>query len=382
MSFRIGAALFSLVLLVFVSTIGYTEEPEKTEKVVITGIGVDIDKAKQNAIRNAVEQVIGAYVTSDTIVKNSQLLKDEILSYSGGYVKETKVISQKVEGDGLFSIQIEALVVSSKLRRKLENLNIATKKVEGESLFGEAFSKVVEQKSSGELLAKTLSKYPQASYLIEVGKPEIESTDSNSNRAKVSIPLVIKWDKVFLEELKNVLSMVSKDKIEWANIVNKDKQLTELFRKGNKVLCFSSKGILKSGKAEACWGIDDKNFSKGKSLSLLNIPVSNEKMSLSISFKDKDNNVIELTTYFMKREDRDSAEKQEIPNDYSNFSLSALRMILNGEGFMPPNILWKGLHTRELLLLTDGVFNLTIKADVDINNLSNISSIEVHVNPW
>jgi hypothetical protein len=29
---------------------------------VITGIGVDIDKAKQNAIRNAVEQVIGTYV--------------------------------------------------------------------------------------------------------------------------------------------------------------------------------------------------------------------------------------------------------------------------------------------------------------------------------
>src|SRR3989338_876819 len=168
MSLRI--ALFLLVLLVFVSTIGYAEEAEKIEKVVTTGIGVDIDRAKQNAIRNAVEQVIGSYVSSDTIVKNSQLLKDEILSYSGGYLKEMKIISQGQNDDGLFAVQIEAVVVSTKLKRKIESLNIATKKVEGKSLFGEAASKINKQKDASGLLKNILSKYPQAAYDIKVGK--------------------------------------------------------------------------------------------------------------------------------------------------------------------------------------------------------------------
>lgn len=77
-------------LLILSTTVIHAEEPEKTEKVVATGYGVNADKAKENAVRNAVEQVIGTYVTSDTIVKNSQLVKDEILSFSGGYVKGGK----------------------------------------------------------------------------------------------------------------------------------------------------------------------------------------------------------------------------------------------------------------------------------------------------
>jgi len=81
-----------LSLLVLSLSIAQADEPEKTEKIVASGIGVDMDKAKQNAIRNAVEQVIGTYVSSDTIVQNSTLLKDEVLSFSGGYVKDTKIL--------------------------------------------------------------------------------------------------------------------------------------------------------------------------------------------------------------------------------------------------------------------------------------------------
>ena len=135
----------------------HAQEPDRIDKVVVTGVGVDADKARQNAIRNAVEQVIGTYVSSDTMVQNSQLLKDEILSYSGGYVKESRVISQEKGDDGLFSIKLEAQVVATKLKRKIQSLNIALKKVEGESLFAEAFSKMEEKKSGGELLSRISS---------------------------------------------------------------------------------------------------------------------------------------------------------------------------------------------------------------------------------
>jgi len=84
-------ALCTLSLLLLTVATAYAEEAEKTEKVVVSGFGLNPEKAKENAIRNAVEQVIGTYVASESIVKNSQLLKDEILSYSCGYLKETKI---------------------------------------------------------------------------------------------------------------------------------------------------------------------------------------------------------------------------------------------------------------------------------------------------
>ena len=159
-------------LFVFSIAMVYADEPERIEKVIVSGIGIDMDKAKQNAIRNAVEQVIGSYISSDTIVQNSTLLKDEVLSYSGGYVKDMKILSQGKNDDSLYSVKIEANVISTKLKRKLESLNIATKKIEGESLFGEAVSKIENQTAGQELLNKILSKYPQAAYIFEIGKPQ------------------------------------------------------------------------------------------------------------------------------------------------------------------------------------------------------------------
>lgn len=62
LSNRFIPILFTLILVVSVN-LSYAEESEITEKVVVTGIGVDIDKAKQNAIRNAVEKDL---LVSDT----------------------------------------------------------------------------------------------------------------------------------------------------------------------------------------------------------------------------------------------------------------------------------------------------------------------------
>lgn len=107
-----------VVIAVFTLSFSYAAEPEKMAKVIATGVGIDLDKAKQNAIRNAVEQVIGTYVSSDTLVQNNQVIKDQILSYSGGYVKETKVLSEEKTDDGLFTTKIEALVISTKIRKK------------------------------------------------------------------------------------------------------------------------------------------------------------------------------------------------------------------------------------------------------------------------
>ncbi len=67
----IGFGLFFLIIPVI--NIVYSQEPEKIEKVIATGVGIDFEKAKQNAIRNAIEQVVGTYVTSDTMVKTAYL---------------------------------------------------------------------------------------------------------------------------------------------------------------------------------------------------------------------------------------------------------------------------------------------------------------------
>ena len=83
----------------------FGQQAEKIASVVATGVGIDSDHATKNGIRAAVEQVVGTYISSQTIIKNNILLEDKIYSYSDGYVKEMNIISLKTEG-GLVYVKI------------------------------------------------------------------------------------------------------------------------------------------------------------------------------------------------------------------------------------------------------------------------------------
>ena len=372
------------------SSVGLADEPDKIDKVIVSGFGVDVDRAKQNAIRNAVEQVIGTYVSSDTVVQNNTLLNDEVLSYSGGYVQDFKIIAQGKNDDGLYTVKIEANVIGAKLKRKLESLNIAAKKVEGESLFGEASSKMENQQTGQALLDKILSKYPQAAYAFEIGKPEIQSTDPATGIAKVRIPITIQWDQMFLGELKDILSKVATSEFKSTDMVA---LWGGQYRMGHKIVCFSSKRTITSGKSDLCEAIGiagEKsriNPSAGtklsfKSKSIFNLPVSAGAMSLSFKFKDKSGTDVSASTYIFQLHDGDSSLKQGLSINYRDSNTSILSGNLLGEGFKPPNILGRNLRTDHMLIVTDGIFKLNPEVSIDASILKDITKVEVYMETW
>lgn len=114
----------------------------KTQTVVASGIGLTETSAIQTAARAAVQQVVGMYLVSETIVKNSQVLKDEIFSQSNGFVKAFRVLSKRKTEDGLFEVEAEVEVETGKVVKKLEDLNIATKDIqETDQFIAKAFDK-------------------------------------------------------------------------------------------------------------------------------------------------------------------------------------------------------------------------------------------------
>lgn len=68
------------------------------QTVTVDGVGVDRDSAMRDAARMAVEQVAGMYINSNTVVSNTSVELDEILSHAQGYVQNIQVISESVNG--------------------------------------------------------------------------------------------------------------------------------------------------------------------------------------------------------------------------------------------------------------------------------------------
>lgn len=68
------------------------------QTVTVDGVGVDRDSAMRDAARMAVEQVAGMYINSNTVVSNTSVEMDEILSHAQGYVQNITVISESMNG--------------------------------------------------------------------------------------------------------------------------------------------------------------------------------------------------------------------------------------------------------------------------------------------
>lgn len=64
------------------------------QEVIVDGIGVDRNSAVRDAIRNAIENVVGTFVNSTTLTQNSVLQLDEIYTNSQGFVKNIVVLNE------------------------------------------------------------------------------------------------------------------------------------------------------------------------------------------------------------------------------------------------------------------------------------------------
>lgn len=109
-------------------------EEGATGSVQATGAGVirdgDIAKARdsaiQDALRKAVEQVVGTYIESSTVVDNYQLLEDKIYSKTKGYVKSFKIVQDgpPQKEINLYEVTIDAEVSNEPIKDDLAAIGL------------------------------------------------------------------------------------------------------------------------------------------------------------------------------------------------------------------------------------------------------------------
>ncbi|OGG95219.1 MAG: hypothetical protein A2527_08585 [Candidatus Lambdaproteobacteria bacterium RIFOXYD2_FULL_50_16] len=90
--------------------------------------GAARDQAKQNALRDAVEQGVGTLIDSKTKVENWQVISDEVFTSSQGFVKSFKMLADEKRGSSWW-VEIDAEVATDLIKGKLSELRILHKKM-------------------------------------------------------------------------------------------------------------------------------------------------------------------------------------------------------------------------------------------------------------
>ena len=90
--------------------------------LVVSGDGVTKEEATHVALRSAIEQAYGVFVSANTEILNDELVKDEIATVTSGNVKSYKELSATILPNGNHMVSLQAVVSTKKLAAYAETL--------------------------------------------------------------------------------------------------------------------------------------------------------------------------------------------------------------------------------------------------------------------
>lgn len=158
-----------------------SSESQNIVTLIVSADGSTKDEATKIALRSAIEQTYGTFVSNNTTILNDELVKDEIVTVSSGNIVGYKGISCEQMPGGKFFVTLQATVSISKLISYAQSKGAETEFAG--ATFGMNMKMKELNKKNEEIALKNLAKqiialYPSSfSYNINVSEPKI--IDSN-----------------------------------------------------------------------------------------------------------------------------------------------------------------------------------------------------------
>lgn len=118
----------SKFVVIFVCLIGVLL-PSAHAELIIDAIGLadaSLSGARElavdDALRNAIQEGVGVYLESETLVENYVLVEDRILTKTQGFARLLEVLEEGVQDDGLFRLRAKVAVSEGKLEQNLKDI--------------------------------------------------------------------------------------------------------------------------------------------------------------------------------------------------------------------------------------------------------------------
>ena len=254
-----------ILIIALIISAGVKAQDDKTVTLLVSGQGKTAEEAKQIALRSAIEQAFGAFISSKTEILNDSLVKNEIVSVSSGNIQKFEIISEVQIPGGAFATTLSAVVSVSKLTSFCESKGVVIE-FKGGLFAANLKQQLLNEKSeiitvinlcdvSWKLLSKAIE------YEIKVGETPL-LIDKENQVYSLSMLISSKSNsnkKLFYDYFKKNLQSISIS----------EKEL-ELYKASNiPFYTFYFEGVLSDGEAETLHPINlrsDKSIQAIKNL--------------------------------------------------------------------------------------------------------------------
>ena len=187
--------------------IGITaESAPATQLVQVQTRGATLDEAKRNGFREAIERVVGSLVISQSELQNNKLVRDDIFSYSAGYIDQYEITGQET-AQGQVTLDMLVKVKSSKLAERFLVSKQVDQHIDGGRLSTQVKTLLEERYNGDQVLAELLNGYPHNTFQIKTGEGQL-AFDRHRN-PYVVVDYEIAWSPLYLEALAEAMEATS-----------------------------------------------------------------------------------------------------------------------------------------------------------------------------
>lgn len=167
LSFCIKSFLLSFLLIVSITPLYALE---------VTAEGKDRQNAINQALRQAIDMTLGTTVETRTLSENFQIVRQQILSHSRGYIKRYEILSENTLENGLVRLRLNVEVDDQNLEDSEEALKSLMQMANHPRLLvagvDEGFDTVASLNPAYDDLILAISEYLQETFRFEVLNPE------------------------------------------------------------------------------------------------------------------------------------------------------------------------------------------------------------------
>jgi hypothetical protein len=217
------------ILFIFSPLIVLAQDADKIVTLIVSGQGKTQDEAKQNALRNAIEQAFGTFISSKTEILNDNLVKDEIVSVSNGNIQKFEVISELNTPNDGFIISVSATVSVSKLTSFIESKGISAEFKGNLFAFNikqQIFNEQNEIKAIKDLFDIVQSVSMKSfDYSLKVNSPVATSSDNQNWKIGLAVSVVTNENinniSSYLYKTLQGISLVREEQLNYQNLGKK-----------------------------------------------------------------------------------------------------------------------------------------------------------------
>ena len=185
-------------------------------QVIARGMGKDAASATKDALVQAVQQAVGAMVDSETMMKNDAILKEQVLTFSDGFVSKYEVLKAPAPNKyGLYETTIKAQVEQKKLRGRLAETRILKIEVkDAQNIWAKLETEQLRKENAETMLLKIFSMLNPKDFLIptlvdpqkRMGKDAKLNVIRKDGKMYISMGILVAFDhKKYVREVQPYL---------------------------------------------------------------------------------------------------------------------------------------------------------------------------------